>query len=358
MSFLSKLISSISASGRTVSKRTVGIDIGSSSIKVIELEERENVLTLTSYGELQLGPYNAKEVGQSVVLDPKKEQQALVDVLRESAVKAKQAVFAMPLSASFVTVMSLETNKVEDLGGRVRVEARKYIPAQISEVTLDWAEVASGNDGATQEVLVAAIQNTALQRFNSLLEFVGFVKPPTEIECFSAIRSVYSEAEEHLAIIDIGAVSTKLYIAKSGLLQRMHRVRAGGALATVRLAEVMQLSFEEAEIKKRTVNTTDSDYRDVIRAHRSCFERPFGEFRQVIDEYERTLGVKIGAVYAIGGEMLFQDVRSQMKEILQKEVLINNPFSKVAFPAFMEDVLKEIGSTFTVSMGAALRAFD
>ncbi len=82
MSVLANLLKSISTAAPDKS-RVVGIDIGSSSIKVVEVQNRDEVLTLTTYGELQLGPYAAGDIGQSIILDQKKEQQALVDILRE-----------------------------------------------------------------------------------------------------------------------------------------------------------------------------------------------------------------------------------------------------------------------------------
>lgn len=360
MRALSNFFSSFGSNRSNTAGRVVGIDIGSSSIKLVELEDRKGVLTLTTYGETQLGPYDAKEVGQSVSLSADKEQQALVDVLRESAVKARQSVLAIPLSASFVTIMSFPDSRAdEDLGPRIRVEARKYIPTQINEVTLDWAEVAAaGKNDTTRDVLVAAIQNDALRRFNTLTDFVNFGNPPSEIECFSTLRALFNDKDEHVAVIDIGAVSTKLYIVRSGLLQRMHRVRAGGSLCTKRIAEVLNVSFEDAEYKKRTAQFTDSTYRDIQRAHRSCYERPFGELRQVIAAYEESLGVQIGAVYMCGGGALFADAQAQAKEILQKDVVLAQPFVKVAYPAFMEDLMREIGPTFHVALGAALRAFE
>ncbi len=205
--------------------RVVGIDIGSSSMKIVEVVNRSNTLILTTYGEIQLGPYANHTVGESVTLDAKQEQQALVDILRESAVKAGTGVFAMPLSSSFVTTIHFEAEPKEDLGPRVRVEARKYIPVPINEVTLDWAEISNGEkENKSRDILVAAIQNEALNRFKILMQFVNLKEPPTEIECFSTIRSTFNTEEKNIVVIDIGAVSAKLYIAKDGLLQRMHRV--------------------------------------------------------------------------------------------------------------------------------------
>ncbi len=359
MAEIAKIFSTL-MSKKADTSRMVGIDIGSSSIKVVEIQDKNRVLSLTTYGEIQLGPYTNNPIGESVMLDAKQEQQALVDILRESAVKATSAVFAMPLASSFVTTINFTAEPKEDLGPRVRIEARKYIPVPINEVTLDWAEISESEDknNTKRDVLVAAIQNDALSRFKVLMQFVNLKQPPTEIECFSAIRAAYTAEEHHIAVIDVGAVSTKLYIAKDGLLQRMHRVRAGGVIATKRIAEALEKPFTEAEIIKRSVTRDDASYQAVVRAHNSCYERPFLECRQVIREYEETFGVKLSAVYLAGGASLFPTLKQIAADSLQYEVRFLNPFAKVAYPAFMEDMTADLGPTFHVALGAALRAFE
>lgn len=363
MSALTDIFSKLNVSGKNTG--VVGIDIGSSSIKVVELQDKKGVVTLTTYGELQLGPYVEKSVGESVTLDPKQEQEVMVDVLRESAVTAKEAVFAMPLSSSFVTNVSLEAEPNADLSALVRIEARKVIPASLSEITLDWAEVDTegtknkkDNLPIKRRILIAAIQNAALSRYKVLMKFSGLNQPPTEIECFSAVRSLFDSTEETVAIVDIGATATKLYIAQKGLLMRMHRVRAGGAIATERLAELQQVSFEEAELHKQTITRTQSDFVNLQKAHNSTYERAFREFGQVIREYENNSGTKVDVVYLAGGGALFPGTDSFLKSALQKEVILANPFKKVAYPAFMQDTMQEIGPAFTVALGAAIRAFE
>lgn len=273
--------------------------------------------------------------------------------------QAQRAVFAMPLASSFVTTIDFSTRPKEDLGARVRVEARKYIPAAISEMTLDWAELDSVSDDASERsVLLAAIQNDALARFRELMRFVKLPDPPTEIECFSTVRALYNDRESEVAVIDLGSVSSKLYVAKQGLVQRMHRVRAGGAICTKRIASVLEIDFEAAELKKRTVGSGASVPQELKRAHQASYDRAFHEFRQVITEYERAFGTELDAVYLTGGGSLFPGVANQLADELQREVRMADPFSKVAYPAFMEDTLQDIGPSFTVAIGAALRMFE
>jgi type IV pilus assembly protein PilM len=294
-------------------------------------------------------------------LNAHQEQEALVDVIRESAVTSKKAVFAMPLSSSFVTNVSIEAEPNVDLSALVRVEARKVIPASLNEITLDWAEVETPDkksESKTRRVLIAAIQNAALDRFKLLMQFVGIEQPPTEIECFSTIRSLYTAEDAAMAILDIGATSTKLYLAKNGLLMRIHRVRAGGSLATGRIASVLNIGFEEAEIKKQTADRSAQDFADIKRAHDSSYERAFREFSQVIKEFESVHGVQINSVYVSGGGAMFPGIENLLRETISRSVVRADSFSKVAYPAFMHDTIKTIGPSFTVSLGAALRAFE
>lgn len=357
---LTDLFSSFSKKNTTPS-RVVGIDVGASSMKVVELQDKDGVVTLTTYGELQLGPYTDESIGAIVDITPEKEQQALVDLLRESAVKATDAVFAMPLSSSFVTIMTITTNaEDEDISPRINVEARKYIPIPVSEVTLDWAEVKTRDvvSKTARDVLLAAIQNDSLRRFNTLLHSVKLGQPPTEIECFSTLRAAYRSDEPDVAVLDMGARTTKLYIAKDGMLQRMHRVKGGGTNFTTQIMTDLELSFAEAELLKRQIQKGDAQYAAVQKIQQSQLQRMLREFRQVIEEYEARSGAQLTKVYVTGGGVGFPGTLPFVQEALNRETATLDSFNKVAYPAFMEDMMLGLGSTFTVALGAALRSFE
>jgi type IV pilus assembly protein PilM len=363
MSFINNIVSALKVSTSS-SNGVIGIDIGSSSIKVVELVEKKGVITLSTYGEVQLGPYAGKQVGESVTLKAKQEQEALVDVIRESGVKARDAVFAMPLSSSFVTNVDIDSGEESDMSAMVRVEARKVIPASLSEVTLDWAEVeltkkeSQNHEAGHHNVLIAAIQNVALERFKVLMQFAGLANPPTEIECFSTIRGLYRNNEPDVAILDIGAVSAKLYIVHKGLLMRMYRIRAGGEVATKKIGEILDINFLAAEETKLMADVESDTFSEVKRAHNASYDRPLREFSQVMRQYEQKTALNISTVYLTGGACLFPGMLNYVKTALERETVIADPFSKVAYPSFMEDTMQEIGPAFAVAVGAAMRAYE
>jgi type IV pilus assembly protein PilM len=337
--------------------RVVGIDIGSSAIKVVELQNRDGVITLTTYGELQVGPYGEKAIGEVFSLSPELEKQAVLDILRESAVKASSGVFAIPLAVSFVTVVGIDAVPEEDLDPRIRIEARKYIPVPLAEVTLDWAEVEKNDQSEKRNVLLAAIQNRPLQRFNTLLSGIGLYGSPAEIECFSTIRGSGVAPSGTAAVIDFGATTAKLYITYNGLLQRMYRIPVGSAEITTHIATHEQCTFAEAELLKKTVTAQDEKFSIIQKMYNNHYNRALTEFTHVLNEYSEATNSTMAVVMVTGGGALFPDFTKHIGAVLQQPVMIAQPFNLVAFPAFMEDTLSHIGPTFTTALGAALRSF-
>lgn len=361
MSFsFKKVFSSLNKIPDQQSKKVVGIDFGSSTVKVVELELRDNVITLTTYGELQLGPYADAEMGNCVTLPIEKRIEAVVDVIRESGVTAKKGVLALQLSDSFVTVISLAAKEGENIAPRVRVEARKYVPVPITDVALEWSEIQplGDNPPLTREILLAAIQNDALSGMTSILNSIQMASLPFEIELFSTLRAATKDTDSSLAVIDIGANMSKLYITEAGFLRRIHRAQVGGAHITKTIAQKLDVPFEVAENTKRNYTPESVNATEIKKIVTSTFERPLQEFKRVINQYELRTGRPISRIVCTGGSASLQDLVSHASYIFDTEVEVVNPFEKVAYPAFMEDTLKEIAPIFTVAIGASLRLFE
>ncbi|MFT5037260.1 MAG: type IV pilus assembly protein PilM [Candidatus Azotimanducaceae bacterium] len=357
---LKNILSSFKKNTQSAPMHVVGIDVGSSSIKVVELEQTPKAITLRTYGELQLGPYVDKGLGEAVTLEPERLTEALVDVVRESSVKAKDGVLAIPLAASFVTVIPVTVRAQETIESKIRIEARKYIPVPLSDVTLDWSELRTygDNEGSVHEMLLAAIQNEAFERYQNLMSSVQMVSQPSEIEVFSTLRGVNIPSENISAIIDFGAETSKLYISRTGALERIHRIYDGGAACTKRIARLLEISSEEAENVKRSYDPKGEHARDIYKVYTSTVERSVQEFKRVIEQYEARLGEPIDKVIITGGAASFEGADTYISDLLSRDVVRANPFSKVAYPAFMEDTLDEIGVSFSTALGAALRPFE
>lgn len=340
--------------------RVVGIDIGSSSVKVVELENTDRALMLRTYGELQLGPYAGQPLGQAVKLDEKRQVEAVVDVMRESRVESKHGVLAMPLSSSFVTVIPVTATGQEELTSKINVEARKFIPLPLSDVTLNWTVLApfEGPETNTQEVLLAAIENKSLSDYKLLLDSINMSSEPSEIEVFSVVRALAGNSVGVSAIIDMGAKTTKLYLVRDGMLERVHRAPAAGVQVNNRLMQLLNNTFDEAENIKRDPNPESPHVRDLHNSLVTVLEGPLREFGRIINRYEVRSGIKVESVIVCGGLSNAVGVPKIVEDILVKPVIRANPFKRVAYPAFMEDEIVELAPSFCTALGAALRLYE
>ena len=117
----------------------IGIDIGTSSIKIVEIKKKNGKAILETYGTVSLGPYADLDTGKITNLPPEKISLALKEVLKESGVSTKSSALAIPSQASLVFNLELPYQlKESELANIIPTEARKYIPVPMTEVTLDY----------------------------------------------------------------------------------------------------------------------------------------------------------------------------------------------------------------------------
>ncbi|MDO8576390.1 MAG: pilus assembly protein PilM, partial [bacterium] len=122
--------------GKAADVSVLGIDIGASSAKVVQLRTSRGAAILETYGEIALGPYAQQPIGKAVKLTPEKTAEALTDLMREANVTARSGGLSIPFSSSLVSVIDLPHIAPEQLKRMIPIEARKYIPIPVSEVTL------------------------------------------------------------------------------------------------------------------------------------------------------------------------------------------------------------------------------
>lgn len=358
-----------------------GIDVGASSVKVVQLRRKGGQAILETYGELALGPYANREVGQAVQLDAGKTAEAVKDVLREANVTTQKSAFSIPLSASLTSVIELPTVSERELASMVPIEARKYIPVPISEVTLDWfviprretgitdIEEEVGRDGGTErpetdgrevrttDVLLVAIHNNTIEQYRHIAASLNLDVSFLEIETFSAIRSLISRGNATFLILDMGSNTTNVAIVENGVVYRSHVINRGSQDITVALSRSLNISALKAEEMKRTQGllSVSGGENKVAETARLIMEGVFTEVNRVLLDYEKKEHKAVDQVILSGGGALLKGIDALAKQNLDTEVLYGNPFAKVETPAFLEEVLKEIGPSFSVAVGVALR---
>ncbi len=348
--------------------RALGIDIGSSAIKIVQLKRHNSQAVLETYGELALGPYAGLSVGQAAQLSPEKLVQALTDLMQEKevAVTTKKCGISIPFSSALMSVVEMPDVGPDKLRTMVPLEARKYIPVPIQEVMLDWSVIprvgmATDNSESPElqtgipktDVLIVAIHNDTLARYKDIAEKSGVLPGFFEIEVFSTMRSVVDDALRPVLVIDMGAASTKLYIIERGIVRTSHTVNRGAQDITASLASSLGIPVADAEVLKRQVGLTgDQSARDVVTL---VLDYIWSEVETTMLSFEKKYNKTIGKVVLIGGGAALKGVLELAKENLRVEVELGLPFNKVSAPAFLSNILRETGPEFAVAVGLALR---
>jgi type IV pilus assembly protein PilM len=159
-----------------------------------------------------------------------------------------------------------------------------------------------------------------------------------------------------VAIIDLGAGSTKLYLVHKGVVGKTHSVLMSGVELTNAISKTAGIDFRQAEERKRQDGLfARPDDTGVQKALTTVLERGLRELHKVMARYETDEGVQVSKVVLSGSGALLNGLSPYVSEMLSRPVTIADPFAKVAYPAFLEDTLKEAGPSFAVAVGTALR---
>jgi type IV pilus assembly protein PilM len=339
-----------------------GLDIGSSSIKAVQLRKDHGKAVLETYGELALGPYVGLEVGQATNLPADKIAETLKDLLHEAKVTSLDCGVSIPFSRSLLSLIQLPRRKdKEEQKTIIEFEARKYIPVPISEVQLDWYVVPDEEPTKSAEntkisVLLVAVHNDELTLLENIVKGNDLTASFYEIEIFSTIRAVVDEPVKPVMVLDIGASTTKAYIIEHGIVALSHTIPVGGQDATRAISAAMNVSIAEAEVMKKNVGLAEED--NTRKALENIFSHIFSEARRMLTQYEVAHQKPIAAIVLTGGGGVTRDLKKYAQSLFSVEVRVADPFAKTEAPAFMRPVLEEIGPEFAVAVGLALRKLE
>jgi len=349
----------------------VGIDIGSSAIKVVEIKKRGGKAVLETYGAIALGSYADVDIGRVTNLPIEKIVEALKEVLKQSGVTTTSSAFSIPVQSSLIFTISLPSQvKESEISSIVPTEARKYIPLPITEVSLDYfilPQKESSFEEANNpelpailpektEVLVVAIQNDAISKFRSIVSQCSLEAGFFEIEVFSSVRANFEHELSLVLLMDFGASSTKLSLVEFGMVKSHHTINRGGADISASISQSLDIPFPKAEEMKKEYglfeNPVEKSLADIIKVH---IDYIFSETNNVLLGYEKKYDRTISKVIFTGGGSLLKGLKEVASNNFRAEIEIGHPFSKVGAPEFLGKVLETTGPEFAVALGLALR---
>ena len=340
-------------------KSFLGIDIGTSTIKVVELSRWGTKKSLKNYGEMRSEalydkPFRTAEKS-SLLLSSEDIARALRGILEEAKIETKDAVFSIPDFSSFFTHFELPYMTKEELPEAVQYEARKHVPLPFSEVTFDWQILNKKRFHLPKEpikILIVAVPNELINQYQEIAGLAKLRLQTLEAEVFGLIRSSLKNEKESVVMLDMGAQTTTVNVVREGVLQSSRSIDIGGGNLSERIAQSLSIGRKEAEEKKITQGILSKELRTVLGP---LVDTVVVEIKQAIQEFKTE---EIQRVVLGGGSSLLLGLKEYFQENLNIKTELIDPFRSVFYPSVLEDTIKEMGPSYAVAVGMALRGLE
>ncbi len=343
----------------------IGVDIGTTSIKLVELAIVADRPHFKNYGLLEtyshLSRQNSAIQTSSLKMDDKEAASMLQTLVREVKPGAAAVFASLPPFSAFTTLLELPMMPKNEMDQIMSYQARALVPAAIASVATEWSVVGEFEDEKgqkKQQVFLSAVPNNIVEKYKSVFQAAGLNLRVIEIEGMSLAR-VFTKGDAELSLIlDIGGRSTSLYVARDGhLLSSAYLDYAGGSMSQA-IANGLNINVKRAEeLKKRRgllgmggeyeLSTLMLPYVDVI----------LNEVRRVKDNFEKNYRGQIGKVILSGGGGELAGLDKYAADFLQMKVERPSPFSALSYAPTLQPVVNELGGTLAVAIGLGLRQF-
>lgn len=342
----------------------LGIDISSTSIKVLELARSGGKYRVESYGVEPLPPNSVVEKN---ITDVELVGEAIGRAVKKCGSRTKNAACAVAGSAVITKVITMPADlSQEDMESQIQLEADQYIPYPLEEISLDFEVLKSSDtEPGKVDVLLAASRSDNVEVRVAALELAGLTTKIVDVEAFAlenaisqlCLESGDSEPGTTIAVADVGATMTTLSVLQDLKIIYTREQVFGGRQLTEEIQRRYGLSYEEAGLAKRQGGLPDNYEPEVLQ--------PFKE--SMAQEISRALqffysSSQIGAVDKIilaGGCASTPGIAPLIESKTGTRVSIANPFANMTVsPRIRAEALHNDAPAMIIACGLALRSFD
>lgn len=343
-------------------RQLVGLDIGSSAIKVVQLKESKGRYSLQKFGVKPLEP---EVIVDGTVMDEGRVVSAIRELFDEHRVKTKQVAISISGHAVIIKKINLPPMPDEELPGQVKLAAEQYIPFDINEVNIDFhvlpADPTAEQQGDMSVILVAA-KKDKINELTELVKGAGLVPMVMDVDAF-AIENMHAinypmAQDETTALVNIGASVMNVNIVRGGMSLFTRDIPLGGNRYTEALQREMGLSFEEAEEGKKQQRGDDSGSGSMGDIVNGVNAEVASEIARTVDYFKTsTANIELDRVLVCGGVANARGLIQHVRDRMQMTVEMADPFGEIDVTRsdVDPDLLTELASSAAVGVGLALR---
>lgn len=349
-------------------KKTLGIDIGTSSIKIIEVSQQKNQKkVLENYGEMDISFFHEtpfkkdKEKQNTILFSNQRMAEAISDILEEAKIQTKEANFSIPDFYTFFTSFNLPSMTQKEIPEAIQYEAKNYIPLSLSDITLDWIIIKENTDNKTKsalKVLVTAIPNNIVNQYQEIATMAGLKLQTLEAEAFSLAKSLTKRDGKIVTIIDIGSRTTTCNIVENGVLKISHSFNIAGNELTEILSRSLKINYSEAEELKKEYGLLKPEFNingNIKEILIPLIDSILNEIKKIFQNFYQQENKTVEKIILTGNSALVPGLKEYFFEEFKKEIEIANPFTDFIYPPVLTEHLKEIGPSFAIAVGSTLQ---
>ncbi len=345
------------------SRSIVGLDVGSSTIKAVELtmKGRSGGFELSHLGVANVP---AEAIVQGAFLNASAITEAIREAIDNGKIKTKNVAAAVSGHSVIVKKVSLPAMSREELDEQIRWEAEQYIPFDVNEVNLDFQILGGGNDEGQMEVLLVAAKKDLIDDYVQVIHEAGLVPVAIDVAAFAvenAFEANYAESRgSTVALVNVGAQVVNINIVAGGVPCFTRDITTAGNQYTEEIQKALSISFSEAERIKlggRKSGSQDVVPQEVEQAIQSVTETVIGEISRSLDFYGATSAdSRIEKVYLAGGASKVSGFAKAFHDRTGLAVAVLNPLTRMLPSSRYEpDYLDDLAPALGVGVGLALR---
>ena len=360
---LKKLVETDIVAMLTPRRQLVGLDIGSSAIKVAQLKESKGRYFLQKFGVKPLEP---EVIVDGTVMDEGRVVSAIQELFEEANVKNKHVAISISGHAVIVKKISLPPMPDEELEGQVKLAAEQYIPFDINEVNIDFHVLpsdASEDQQGDMPVILVAAKKDKINELTELVKAAGLIPMVMDVDAF-AVENMHAinypmAQEETTALVNLGASVMNVNIIRAGSSLFTRDIPLGGNRYTEAIQREIGISFEEAEEGKKKDRGVDSDGMSLSGVMDSVNAEVASEIARTVDYFKTSAAnAELSRVLVCGGVARAKGLIQQLADRMQLPVEMADPFAEIDITGcdIEPDVLADFGPSAAVGVGLALRA--
>ena len=336
----------------------LGIDIGDSSLKMVELRKKGSKIQLSNYAFSE----NVSEINFNKIEDTDYLARAISKVMKEAGFKARRATVSLPTFTVFSSVINITNADRKNLALSVSEEAKKVIPLPLDEMILDWKIIpdkegrmpTSGN----MKVFLTGSPKKLVRKYIEVFKKAGVILASLETETFSLVRSLIGNDKSTIMLVEIGANSTDLSIVRESIPVLNRSLTVCASTITKALADSLGMSYSQAEQFKLDLSfSLSSENREegFPQLVTKTLEPIVIEMQYLMDFYTSQKNDNLEKIVLSGGGSLFLNLAEYFSKRLDKKVIVGDPWNRVEYPREIKPVLDEVGPKLAVAIGLAMR---